>query len=285
MQTITKELSIEGKPIRIHGISTGKVSVKTRFRDSKLQGIPGIFSSLTDRKFTEWMPIWVWVIEHPEGIFVIDTGENANVNDKDYFKSAGPFLNWLNNTQFKFEVSREEEIDRQLERLGINSSEIKLLILTHLHLDHTDGLRHFPEIDVIVNKKEREKGVGEMHHLYPDWFNPVFVELNEVYAPFESALSLTHDGNMVMLETPGHSFGHSSVLLVTDQASILFAGDVCYYEEQIRSNIFAGATPYPKLGTSSYNKIRELGRREKLVVLPSHDNDSGQRLTELKPLY
>ncbi|HEV9036146.1 MAG TPA: hypothetical protein VGQ51_05985 [Puia sp.] len=30
---------------------------------------------LLDRHFTEWLPVWVMVIEHPEGIFVIDTGE------------------------------------------------------------------------------------------------------------------------------------------------------------------------------------------------------------------
>jgi hypothetical protein len=46
-------------------------------------------------------------LQHPEGVFVIDTGENANVNDPGYFKSSGMFANWFDTTQFKFKVDAE----------------------------------------------------------------------------------------------------------------------------------------------------------------------------------
>ncbi len=50
------------------------------------------------------MPIWVWVIEHPEGIFVIDTGENTKIQTPGYFKSSGVFANWFNRAMFKFKM-------------------------------------------------------------------------------------------------------------------------------------------------------------------------------------
>src|SRR5262245_9914797 len=136
--------TITGEPVKIHLVSTGAVRVKTKFREAKRTCLLAMINFVLDKNFTEWMPIWVMIIEHPEGIFVIDTGENANVNDPGYFKSSGIFADWFDTTQFKFKVDREEEIDRQLLVLGIPPEKVKAVVLTHLHLDHADGIRHFP---------------------------------------------------------------------------------------------------------------------------------------------
>src|SRR5580765_6676567 len=143
----TVQLNLSGKPAKIHLISTGAVSVKTKFREARKTGFLAMIDFILDKNFTEWMPIWVLVIEHPEGIFVIDTGENANVNDPGYFRSSGLFANWFDTKQFKFEVSVEEEIGPQLEKLNIKIADIRSVILTHLHLDHIDGLKYFPHTE------------------------------------------------------------------------------------------------------------------------------------------
>lgn len=41
------------------------------------------------------MPIWTWVIKHPNGIFLIDTGGNAKVTDKDSFLTETKNLIWV----------------------------------------------------------------------------------------------------------------------------------------------------------------------------------------------
>src|SRR5215467_4105556 len=150
----TVQLTVQGQPVKIHLVSTGAVTVKTKFREAKRTGLLAMIDFMLDKKFTEWMPIWVMIIEHPEGIFVIDTGENANVNDPGYFRSSGMIANWFDTTQFKFRVDREEEIDRQLQSLGIATDKVKAVILSHLHLDHADGLRHFPDTSILVSKTE-----------------------------------------------------------------------------------------------------------------------------------
>ncbi len=156
----SKKFTAKGKNVTIHGVSTGFVAVKKRFRDARFSGILAMIDFVMDRKFTEWMPIWVWIIEHEEGIFMVDTGENSRVTDKDYFKPAGRFENWLNTTLFKFKVSREEEIDAQLIDLNIAPEEVDTIILTHRHLDHLDGIAHFPNSQILVNKVENEKPYG-----------------------------------------------------------------------------------------------------------------------------
>ena len=281
----TVQLTIQGQPVKIHLVSTGGVTVKTKFREAKRTGLLAMIDFIFDKKFTEWMPIWVLIIEHPEGIFVIDTGENANVNDPGYFKSSGMFANWFDTTQFKFEVKVEEEIGSQLNDLDIPIEKIKAVILTHLHLDHIDGLKYFPSTPVIVNKKEWEKPFGDLPKLYPSWFKPQLVELNQKYDVFESVYYLTKAKDLLLIETPGHTYHHCSLLLKTDQGSIFFAADVCYTQYQIIEEKYSGSNASHKLAKDTYDKIKQFAKKSKLVFLPSHDADASHRLKELKPLF
>jgi len=281
----TVQLTIQAQPVKLHLVSTGGVTVKTKFREAKRTGLLAMIDFIFDKKFTEWMPIWVLIIEHPEGIFVIDTGENANVNDPGYFKSSGMFANWFDTTQFKFEVKVEEEIGSQLNDLDIPIEKIKAVILTHLHLDHIDGLKYFPSTPVIVNKKEWEKPFGDLPKLYPSWFKPQLVELNQKYDVFESVYYLTKAKDLLLIETPGHTYHHCSLLLKTDQGSIFFAADVCYTQYQIIEEKYSGSNASHKLAKDTYDKIKQFAKKSKLVFLPSHDADASHRLKELKPLF
>lgn len=284
METITKKLTLDGKPLTIHGISTGLVAVKERFRNPTSKGFLADLSVLLDKKFTEWMPIWVWVIEHPEGIFLIDTGEIAAVNNKDYFRSSGWYEHWLNRTQYKFKVARAEEIDQQLQQIGIPIEAITKVLLTHLHLDHMDGVKHFPNTDIYVNKRELDKPYGTLPKLYPSWFSPLSMELDEVYQDFEQAKVLTQHGDLIMVQTEGHTYGHSSFLLRTDEGYILFAGDVVYNQEQLRLEQYAGGTVALDKAKESYASIQRFGKKNKLIFLPSHDADAGTRLRAMQAL-
>src|SRR5450432_2647979 len=102
--TTTVQLHCNKKPIKIHLISTGAVAVKTKFRQNKYSGIRALISFLFDKNFTEWLPIYVMIVEHPEGIIIIDSGEIAEVSNKNYFKSSGFIANWFDRSQFRFSV-------------------------------------------------------------------------------------------------------------------------------------------------------------------------------------
>ena len=231
------------------------------------------------------MPIWVMIIEHPEGIFVIDTGENADVNNPGYFKSSGMFANWFDTTQFKFQVGRNEEIGPQLARVNISVEKIKAVVLTHLHLDHIDGLKYFPSTPVIVNRREWEKPFGDLPKLYPPWFAPTLVDLKEQFDVFEHVHYLTAAKDLLLIETPGHTYHHCSVLLKTDECFIFFAADICYSQIQIIENRYSGTNASHKMAKETYNKVRQFSKQNKLVFIPSHDADAPVRLKALDPLH
>jgi len=281
----TVEIKTQGEWTRIHLVSTGAVSVKTKFREATKKGYLAMIDFMLDKTFTEWMPIWVMIIEHPEGIFVIDTGENADVNNPGYFKSSGMFANWFDTTQFRFKVEKREEIGPQLNDLGIPIEKVKAVILTHLHLDHIDGLKYFPSTPVIVSRKEWEHPYGDLPKLYPPWFKPQLVDLDEQFELFEHAHYLTKSRNLLLIEAPGHTPHHCSVVLRGDDCTVFFAADICYSQYQLLEEKYAGANASYKKSKDTYDKVRRFAKKQRLIFLPSHDKDASTRLKMLKSLF
>jgi N-acyl homoserine lactone hydrolase len=281
----TVQIKTQGQWTRIHLISTGAVSVKTKFREAKKRGYLAMIDFMLDRTFTEWMPIWVMIIEHPEGIFVIDTGESAQVSKPGYFKSSGMFANWFDTTQFKFKVDPQEEIGPQLNALDIPIKKIRAVILTHLHLDHIDGLKYFPSTPIIVNRREWEKPFGDLPKLYPAWFKPDLVDLSEQFEVFERAQYLTRSRDLLLVETPGHTPHHCSVVLRGDDCVIFFGADICYSQNQILEEKYSGANASYKMSKATYDKVKRFAKKQRLIFLPSHDKGASIRLKELRSLF
>ncbi|TDW99209.1 N-acyl homoserine lactonase family protein [Dinghuibacter silviterrae] len=281
----TIELTTRGRPLRLHLISTGVVSVKRRYRDARGRGLGALLDFMWDNRFTEWLPIWVMVIEHPDGTFLIDTGEVAAVMDPDYFRSSGALVHWFDRSQFRFDVRREDEIDVQLTNIGIPPSQVKTIVLTHLHFDHTDGLSHFPGTRVLLGDLEWKKPYGALKRLWPQDFHPVAVPLDCPYEMFERTYALTGSEDLLLVHTPGHTWGHASVLIKTDLGPILFAGDVCYSQDQLLTDKYTGANASHRLANDTYERIKAFARHEPLIVLPSHDPEAPKRLLDWEPLY
>lgn len=282
-QTISKQVRFEEGDGVLHGFSTGMVKVKSKFRTAKGNVLTSKINFLLDKEWTEYMPIMVWIIDHPEGVFVIDTGENAKVNDKGYFKKEGFISEYINTKSFHFKVDREDEVGWQLKNLNYSEKDIKNVILTHLHLDHFDGLSHFENTEILINKLEWDKPSFTLPSLYPDWFSPKTVQLDEKNdRHFKMSSSLVESGEIKLIHTPGHTVGHCSILVKTSEIDYLLAGDVTYNQDQLTNNINAGGHQSFTHSEDTYHAIKTYAAKNKLVYLPSHDYQVFDRLKEDK---
>jgi mRNA-degrading endonuclease RelE of RelBE toxin-antitoxin system len=87
------------------------------------------------RKRTGPHPINAYLIEHPEGLIVVDTGDTARKSDRDY-------LPRLIRHSTDIRVAPEEEIGPQRNAMGIRCRDVRLVVMTHMHLDQNPGLRY-----------------------------------------------------------------------------------------------------------------------------------------------
>jgi|ERR1035437_745786 glyoxylase-like metal-dependent hydrolase (beta-lactamase superfamily II) len=272
----------DGSKVKVHAISTGSVAVKTKFRESERKGWLGTLDFIMDKTFTEWLPIWVWVIEYDDKVFVIDTGENSEINRADYFNSSGAFAKWFNRRTFRFKVEPNQNIDVQLREINISPEDVNTVILTHLHLDHFDGLKHFPKSKILVNEEEWQKPYGDLPVLYPPWFNPQLLKMNDTFRNFSKAICINKD--ITAIHTPGHTHGNISIVLQTKDAILLFAGDVCYHQSQLITESYSGVNVDSKKARETYRQIKQLAATNNVVFLPSHDKESANRLKNMIPL-
>jgi glyoxylase-like metal-dependent hydrolase (beta-lactamase superfamily II) len=279
-ENVTTTVKLKGQDVKVHGLCVGTVAVKTTFKTKKGNGFLSKINILLAKYYTEYMPIWVWVIEHPEGLIVVDTGENTDSMDVDKYLSKE---SWYAKYQFKnacnVKIQSQNELNNQLKKVNLKVEDVKLVVLTHMHLDHIDGLKFFPKQEIMVGNFEFTHPDNVFSSILPSWFNPNKVEyVNNRIEVFNQAYPVTKAEDLLYIPTPGHTLGHSSLVFKTDDFDIIFAGDSSYDQAQVINGELPGAnTDYVKTA-ETYKNLLAYASLRKTVYLPTHDANSGQRL-------
>jgi glyoxylase-like metal-dependent hydrolase (beta-lactamase superfamily II) len=269
--------------MKIIRIETGKVKVKEN-QISKVKSMaPKMTKVLFGRQWSDWLPIYAWLVEHPEGILVVDTGETYKTGMKGYLPSWHPYYS----RAVKFDVKREDEIGLQLQKMGVNPrKDVKKVVMTHLHTDHAGGLHHFPQSEIIIERKEYKnaRGVsgimaGYLPHRWPKWLKPTLIKLEDhSFGPFGQSMPLTRDGSIHIVSTPGHVPTHISVVVKMDEIYYFLAGDTSYTQDNMLNGLPDGVGTDESRKT--LQKIQQFSRQYPTVYLPSHDPESASRMDQ-----
>ncbi|MEL6892235.1 MAG: N-acyl homoserine lactonase family protein [Actinomycetota bacterium] len=195
--------------VRLHAFSTGSM---TTALGGFLEGEQGDIT----------FPVPVYVIEHPSGLTIVDTGLHPDLATSD------ERLQRLRNS---FSAHLPDDGSGSVKPLlaahGFDVHEVRNVILTHLHFDHTGGLCEVPNATVVVQADEWAGRQNADGRPTPGYFADEF-DLGHDRLEVDGDHDLFGDGSVIMLRTDGHTAGHQSVRVRTETGTFLLCGDCCY---------------------------------------------------------
>ncbi len=264
--------------MRIHAIKTGEVVLKRAFMADSVAagGIPQFLWALRrDREWAAAIPIYAWLIEHAEGLLLIDTGELSG-------EHPGLLI------PARLAVAPADELKQQLTRLGVRPHDIRQVIFTHLHSDHVNGQSAVAGRPMYASAAE----VRAQRSLIGRFYSQVSTRLTRSFNPqplefvpapigaFTHSAPLTQDGTIRAVPTPGHTRGHLSVIVRERDCDIFIAGDVTYTQAALLQQQRQGPSMAPELHTQSLQRVLQHCQQTPTVYLPSHDVESATRLEQ-----
>lgn len=218
------------------------------------------------------IPVSMWIVDHPKGVVVFDTGNNVAITQdcKAYWQPG--LCDFLKPSQ-----KREDTIDAQLKKLGYSVDKVKAVVTSHTHLDHAGNMEMFPNAVHILQKKE----------LYQGWFPEKFQgrsggafvmadidgtrEFN--FLELEGDYDVFGDGSVLVLSTPGHTLGHSSMKIkLASGKSIIMSQDAIWMQENL-DGYPAGLNYSVQDYTKSVNRLKFMRDLEGADLFMAHDQD------------
>ena len=162
-------------------------------------------------------------------------------------------------------ASRRGWVMKALETRGLEPDDIDTLVLTHLHWDHCQNADMFRNARVLVHPKEIDYSR-----------NPNRADANSAsyFADMLSNLSVNpiSDGDVVadgvrVIDTPGHTKGHISLVVTVDGEEVLVAGDAMPDGGTIRRGVPYNIFWDVKDAAESVEKMLDSSK----VFYPGHD--------------
>ena len=174
------------------------------------------------------MPVPVFLIEHPKGRALFDTGLHPDCQH-DPVGRLGERMAGLYNIRF----SPGEEINARLEALGRDPARIDLIINSHFHFDHVGGNALIPNATMIVQRREWEARLNA-DFATAHGFNPADFDIGHRLLLVDGEHDVFGDGSVVCMPTPGHTPGHQSLRLRLASGETVLAADACYFCQTLR---------------------------------------------------
>ena len=199
------------------------------------------------------IPILMFVIDHPQGLVVFDTGID-NDAEQPPIVDAAPEL----------------RIDRQLRRLGYDPEAVKYVVVSHLHLDHVGGMPLFPEATFVVRRQELRAAwwPDAYEHGYDFDLLLKTRRLTYLQVPDGIDFDLFGDGSLVCIDTKGHTEGHQSLVVNLPQSgTVVLAGDAAQVDDNLAYKVPPGMSWSSQLAVQSIDRLLHLRRQGALLIL------------------
>jgi len=202
-----------------------------------------------------------FLIRHPKGDLLWDTGLDQSLADK----PDGDLAPWGH-------TKMVAKLTDQLGQLGLTPADIEYLSLSHYHADHSGNAGLFSASTFIANATEHAFMFSAEMRAAPEAFAPYALLETARTLMFETSHDVFGDGTAVIHSMPGHTPGHSVLLLRLENAgAVLLTGDL-YIMNASRTLQAVPSFNSDKAATlQSISKFETLANMTKARVIIQHE--------------
>ncbi|MCL1829172.1 MAG: N-acyl homoserine lactonase family protein [Oscillospiraceae bacterium] len=215
------------------------------------------------------IPCMSFLIDHPDkGLILYDTG---------WSKSERHHRPWS--------IPEDMNVISRLAQLGHKPEDIKTLIMSHLHHDHSGYVEHFNNAEITVSDREFT-GVAKLYALgmlqphgglyigsdVQSWYD---AKLNwKLLGDDEETVSIA-DGVELLHFGPGHSFGILCLVAhLPEHGTVVIAGDVIYCRENIGPPAYPPMVVYDLDGYKlAVDRLLGYVNKHKATIWYGHDTE------------
>ncbi len=238
--------------VQLYAFTCGYLTIPRAFM---LAGETGLIS----------VPIPSYLVVHPKGRVLFDTGLPVATLDNPV-AHIGEMLARAH--QFDFHPG--QEVGARLAAMQVSPDSIDIVINSHLHFDHCGGNGQLPNADILIQKSEltHARAVENTHgYLLADW------DTGQRFRIVEGEHDVFGDGSVVCLPTFGHTPGHQSLRVQTEEGGeFILCGDACYLKESLERLHLPGIIADKEAALSVLHRLREMQARGSKIMF-GHDLD------------
>lgn len=226
--------------------------------------------AITDRtnpnKPAEWIacPSHAVVVEHPDGRLLWDTSVPRDWETRWAPTGLHDFFPYDR-------VSEDEYFDSRLRQLGLAPNDIDMVVMSHLHFDHSGNLKMFRDAGarLLCHRSEHEFATG-----FEGAFKGAHVKGDYEGLNFETISGDTEVlPGVTLLETPGHTPGTMSLRVdLPDTGTMIFTSDAVYMRASYGPPPVGAAIVWDNQAwLRSVEKIRGIAEQTDATVVFGHD--------------
>lgn len=226
------------------------------------------------------VPVPFFLLRHPRGQAIVDGGNPLAV-------ARDPRAHWGGLADiFEVHMTQDQHCAAQLAALGVDAGSVTHIVQTHLHIDHTGALGHFPQAEVVVHERELEAARAAGSPEATGYVRADYERPDLRWRTWSDELDLFGDGAVQLIETPGHSAGHTSLLLSLEETGpMLLTADASDNRDQWEGRTHPRSLHSREQANRSMQRLRELAEQTGALLVFGHDAENWAGLSHAPASY
>jgi glyoxylase-like metal-dependent hydrolase (beta-lactamase superfamily II) len=190
-----------------------------------------------------------YLIRHGDRVMLWDAGLPAAAKGK----AIDPKLS--------MDATLARTLPEQLAELGVKPEQVSILGISHYHFDHTGQAPSFPDATLMIGAGDwaAVSATPPAPGINPAPLQPWITGRGKVER-VTGDKDVFGDGSVRILDTPGHTPGHHSLLVRLKNRTVLLTGDLAHFTENYAAN------GVPSFNTNRADTLASLDRFKKMAA-------------------